>query len=141
MLMNRLLCFVVTAVCAMSAVQAYAEVGFKSPTGNIVCLGDYDGTKGVECYIQKVDKATSKKPKGCQLDWGQLFFVSNVGKGQVVCHGDVPAALAYDLVQTLPYGKTIRGHGWRCTSQKTGMICKNNKGSGFSLSRASQKVF
>lgn len=116
-------------------------VTFSSPTGNIICVGDTDEIVGVECYIDNIQKSTVKKPAGCQLDWGQTFFVGRTGKAQVVCHGDVPESATAPYYKPLGYGQTQYGKGWTCTSKKTGMTCKNQVGRGFTLSRNSQKTF
>jgi len=41
----------------------------------------------------------------------------------------------------LPYGKTIRGKGWQCTSQTDGMRCQNRSKHGFWLNRTRQTLF
>jgi len=43
--------------------------------------------------------------------------------------------------QLLRYGRTWTWHGFRCTSRRTGLTCKNQSGHGFVLSRQSQRVF
>lgn len=40
----------------------------------------------------------------------------------------------------LPYGQSIKGKGWICTSQKTAMRCVNKDGKGFLLSRKKQEL-
>ena len=125
------------SLALMSAAALADEIGFRSPTGNILCLGD---DEGVECYIKNVSKITNTKFEGCQMDWGQLFYLESVGRASLVCHGDVPIEESASM-RVLPYGKSIKGYGWTCTSQKTGMRCVNRAGRGFGLSRAKQTIF
>jgi len=60
------------------------------------------------------------------------------GPGQLFCHGDTvqnPDAMV------IPYGTQWRPYGFVCTSQTTGLTCVNAGGHGFSISKASRKVF
>jgi len=59
------------------------------------------------------------------------------GRTQV---GYVMGNAATDLPR-LPYGHTWRWHRFRCTSETTGLTCRNPQGHGFFLSRESQRVF
>lgn len=127
---------VLIAVSVMSA-SAFADEYFHTPSGNIYCQGANDG---VTCYIMdKTNTAIVSRPNDCDLDWGNLFYLEAPrGRAELVCHGD-----ALDLADTkkLAYGKTIKGKGWQCTSQKTGLTCKNSQGHGFTLSRKKQTLF
>ncbi|MDO4897263.1 MAG: hypothetical protein Q3971_07860 [Moraxella sp.] len=136
--MNKLI--LVLSALLLGAGTAHATA-FKSPTGNIVCVGDTSVVGGVECHIKSVSRYTTTKPKDCDLDWGHTFFVGRTGRSEVSCHGDVPPSLDASGHRTLAYGKTIRGNGWSCTSAKSGMTCKNQSGHGFKLSKANQRVF
>ena len=122
---------------SMMGMSAFAgDVFFKSPSGNILCQGSDDG---VECLIiNKTNTAILPKPKDCDLDWGGLFGVSNRGRAYLSCYSD-----AFDApdMKVLNYGKSIRGEGWQCISQRTGMTCKNQQGHGFNLRRSQQTLF
>lgn len=125
-----------SAICLMASTFVWAE--FQSPSKNITCK-DF-GTE-VGCYISQntAKKPALPKPADCDLDWGDMFYVGKTGKASLECHGDMPVNTSG--ATTLAYGKTIKGNGWSCTSQKTGMTCKNSQGHGFTLSRAKQTVF
>ncbi|MDO4442059.1 MAG: hypothetical protein Q4B81_07730 [Moraxella sp.] len=127
--------------------DAYYAKNFISPSGNIVCQGDgitdEDYPKqGVRCFIfkHKDTPRYTKDAQDCPLDWIPSYAVMNKGRGEYTgfCHGDVfwkPDS------PKLGYGKTIKGDGWQCTSQKTGMRCTNRQGHGFHLSQANQKAW
>lgn len=129
--LSFIVCF--TALLGTSAVASQ----FQSPSGNIICATK---ANGVFCYIAQKSSAkpVMPRPKDCHLDWGQLFYVNGTGKAGLICHGDYPFS---GQAKTLAYGKTIKGNGWRCTSAKTGMTCKNSQGHGFMLSRGKQVIF
>lgn len=123
-------------VLAMCTSGAFAD--FQSPSGNIIC-GDIDGSMLI-CDVQKRDnkKPARPRPHDCAGNWGDRFVIEARGKAQMECAFDYPFD---ENVQTLPYGSTIKGKGWQCTSQKTGMTCKNSQGHGFTLSRKKQTLF
>lgn len=124
-------------VTALIGVAGTASaVTFQSPSGNIIC-SSVDG--GVLCHMfEKNNRSIRPAPSDCWGDWGSDFFVSGgSGRAELICVSD----WAHDRPSVLAYGKTIKGSGWSCTSKQTGMTCKNNAGRGFTLSRASQKLF
>lgn len=111
--------------------QAIAETYFNSPSGNIVCMGV---NSGVYCTIH--ERNTSKP--SCWGDGMTSFYVPSRGKSELDCTSEY---FYDDSAPVLSYGQTMRGNGWSCTSQKSGMTCKNSAGRGFSLSRSSQRLF
>ena len=133
--MKKIALMCVLAVCTSSA---FAD--FQSPSGNIIC-GDIDGSSELTCYLHEKDnrKPARPKPKDCDVEWGNMFSVGVRGHASLDCYIDYP--FDTENVQTLPYGSTIKGKGWQCTSQKTGMTCKNSQGHGFTLSRKKQTLF
>ena len=127
--------------------QAEPGTAFRSPSGNIHCMGDYrdiDSGKvsaGVSCEIRghhENIRPAQKRPDDCDLDWGDGFSIGAKGRAEVYCHGDT-VALANSRV--LKYGDTVRGQGWQCTSRPSGMMCKNRSGHGFDISRGQQRLF
>lgn len=138
---------VATPAIASSFGDAYFAKNFRSPTGNIVCQGDgvtsedYPA-KGVRCFVfehTNTIKATQRE-KDCDLDWTAGFTILAKGRGKYegVCHGDVFWKMD---APALNYGQTIKGNGWQCTSQQTGMTCTNHLGGGFFVSKSAQKVW
>lgn len=124
------------ALLPMSALA----VDFKSPSGNILCQGDYPVAGYVSCLLSEMDnkKPVLPRPKDCPVEWGQDFGLNDRGKAYLNCYGDFP----YDIdARVLPYGQSINGKGWSCTSQKTGMRCVNKDGKGFLINRKKQTLF
>lgn len=128
------------ALLGVVSTPAMADIIFNSPSGNISC-GSFDDHTAVSCYIAHKDnpKPAKPKPKSCRYgDWGNEFWLDNKGKADMGCYTDFPY---FENAKILPYGKSINGRGWTCTSQTTGMRCVNKDGHGFSLSRAKQTLF
>ncbi len=122
------------------AAAAQDMVQFQSPTGNIHCLmlaGDGDW-QGVRCDILEAELSYTLRPVDCDLDWGHAFEVPRRGGATPVCAGDT---VADPGAPVLDYGRSYSRGGMTCTSEKTGMTCLNAQGSGFTLSRARQRVF
>ena len=126
---------------------------FISPSGNIRCQGDHaasdedEGSKGVECSVfsgagRLPTLPKLPKPKDCDMVGITVFSVEATGKATrlAVCIGDTYYNLS-GSVPVLPYGKTVQGDGWQCTSSKEGLRCENDDGHGFHLSRSQQKLF
>lgn len=118
---------------------------FRSPSGNIICGGDTKKTpygrkqwSGVSCLIAISNDPIKKRPQECEQDWGGMFTLSRSGETDMECYGDFPFKVNADI---LPYGKTIMGDGWKCTSKKTGMHCINQDGRGFKIRRNQQILF
>ena len=135
---------ILAALAISCAAQAEPGTAFRSPSGNIHCMGDYrdiDSGKvsaGVSCEIRghrENIRPAQKRPDDCDLDWGDGFSIGAKGRAEVYCHGDT-VALANSRV--LKYGDTVRGQG---TSRPSGMMCKNRSGHGFDISRGQQKLF
>ena len=121
---------------------------FRSPSGNIVCMGDSKDTNdsylrsGVSCLNFNATPPSSArpKPKDCDLDWTPSLSINKTGKAQNngECHGDIfwnPEA------KILPYGKTIVGKGWQCQSQTKGIICSNSTNNGFFINKKVHKTW
>lgn len=127
----------------------YYAKNFQSPSKNIVCMGDslyqdnvFPVRHGVSCYIFKHQhqRTTTADEKSCDLDWTDGYYVQKNTKAgyQGLCHGDIFWKVN---AKVLPYGQTVKGNGWQCTSLKTGMQCTNYQGSGFKISQSMYKVW
>jgi hypothetical protein len=132
----------------LTACAAHAEsASFKSPTGNINCIySDYDNKPEVRCDIMQFTPSFKTVPPGtsnevirCTPQKLNAFVITpNGSSGSAFCPTDV----AIDGEQVvLAYGQTFKRGGLLCTSETTGVTCMNAAGHGFSLSRASQKIF
>lgn len=129
--MKKLLAFIGLSVGAMFASNAYAA-HFQSPSGNIYCSGD---NAEISCLIWETAGAS-----GCTA----TIFRANRHGATRSCMSDVSSrALEHGWGggSTLGYGQMVHGHGWSCTSAKSGMTCKTTTGRGFKLSRARSTTF
>jgi hypothetical protein len=125
-------------LCAAPAL-ADDYIGFQSPTGNIHCaLYQFDEGGGARCDLAEMTPTYTKRPAGCDLDWGNAFEVGATGKGVLACVGDT----VWDpRSAVLPYGEAVSLGGISCVSAKTGVTCTNAEGHGFSVAKAKQKLF
>lgn len=115
------------------------EHGFISPSGNIQCRvfdGD-EADRSLTCVIGDIAREP-KPPAWCKDDWGGMFTVGQSGVGERVCHSDT---IETDGLQIIPYGSEWVFKGFRCSSAREGVTCRNRHGNGFFLSRAKQSVF
>lgn len=134
----RLLAPVITVLLATPAL-ADDYVGFRSPTGNIHCaIYTWGGGTEARCDLAELTPSYTKRPKGCDLDWGHSFAVGASGKAVLACVGDT---VRDPRNPVLPYGQAVSLGGISCVSAKTGMTCTNAEGHGFSVAKARQKLF
>ncbi|HMS96501.1 MAG: hypothetical protein JNN02_05240 [Tabrizicola sp.] len=119
--------------------MAQDDVAFKSPTGNIHCaIFTWEEGTEARCDLIELTPSYTKAPAGCDLDWGFAFLVADEGKGFLGCVGDTTIGQGNPV---LPYGEAVSLGGISCVSAKTGMTCTNAEGHGFSVSKASQRLF
>lgn len=113
--------------------------GFRSPTGNIHCaMYTFDGRAEARCDLTAYTPSYSKRPAGCEFDWGMAFAVGASGTGELACVSDTVRDPGNPV---LPYGEAVSLGGISCVSSKTGMTCTNAEGHGFSVAKAKQKLF
>jgi hypothetical protein len=114
------------------AATALSSRTFQLPSRNIGCAT----SEGVlVCDILSGLKPMPRR--ACELDWTGMEM-ETLGPAQPRCAGDT----AYDQsARVLAYGNTWRRGGFRCSSAKTGLRCRNKDGRGFSLSRETWKRF
>lgn len=101
---------------------------FSSPSNNIGCqISD----EAVRCDIDKRRYDPPKKPKSCDLDYGNSFSVGR-GEPELGCVGDT----ALGAPTTLSYGTSTRVGKYGCKSRRDGMRCYNLRtGRGFLVSQ------
>lgn len=134
---SRLLLAKITIIGGANLVPL--SLGFRSPTGNIMCHVVEDAIPSLECELRETTNPPPQRPSWCEQSWGQRFIIAADGEtGEGVCHGDT---LYNDGYQVLPYGSVWTSFGLTCSSERTGVTCHNEKGHGFYLSRARQHVF
>jgi len=139
------LAVVVAFALAFHAAPTPAKlVHFKSPSGNINCIGaaaDRFQPAFVDCLVRKNTWPSKRaKPANCDVDW----FPAEVGlsnrKNFVgACRGDI-GPLCIDPAnpcRTLSYGQFVDLGPIRCVSATAGVTCRYRTGSrvGFLIAR------
>jgi hypothetical protein len=104
-----------------------AAIGeFHTPSGNIGCVSDGGYLR---CDILQKFWKSPARPASCHM--------RKTGAVGWTCHGDT----ALHAGSALAYGKTWYYGAFTCTSQITGLTCRNRSGHGFFLSKQSYRVF
>jgi hypothetical protein len=117
-------------VALAMAPPARAITFFESPSHNIGCA--MSAKNGVRCDIRVHAWKPPKKPKWCDVDWGNGLEVGRRGTGHVVCAGDT----VFSDGPVLGYRKSIKRGRFKCTSHRNGVRCVNvRNGHGFKLAR------
>jgi hypothetical protein len=124
--------------------------GFHSPSGNIRCFAVPLGGTGagtLRCEIRQASYGRAlqercMRPDGSGVDW-HGFELGPTSRGRVTCSGGI----LYDegtqrpSYADLPYGRTWRRAGFTCVSRVTGVTCRNARGHGLFISRASWRAW
>lgn len=93
----------------------------------------------VRCDIQKIEGGTPPAPKDCDGEWGRSFNINkDAAQGELICVGDAVFDETYPVLQ---YGQTWQKDGFTCLSEESGISCFNAHRHGFTLSKASRKLF
>jgi hypothetical protein len=135
----------VALVLALHAAPAQSKlVHFKSPSGNINCIGaaaDRFEPAFVDCVVRKNTwPSISRKPARCDLDWvGTELSMSKRRVFVGGCRGDI-GPLCIDPAnpcRTLAYGRSVDLGPIRCVSATTGVTCRyrNAPRLGFRIAR------
>lgn len=117
--------------------------GFRTPSNNIHCiLEDFEPTPQfpvtLRCDMQAIDGPSPPRPRNCDAGWGKYFAIAQNGeRGERICVSDS----AYGERRVLQYGEVWQAKGFTCRSERTGLTCFNAHQHGFTLSRASQRLF
>jgi hypothetical protein len=135
--------FALTTAGAGSAAANPVVAHFRSPSGNINCIG---GTAPayVECQAQHATWSHPRaKPKACDLDW-QPYNISLGTRGVILgsCRGDVGPRCLNDCT-TLRYGRSVTIGPIRCRSALNGVTCRFARGkhAGFRIAREAYVVW
>jgi hypothetical protein len=114
--------------------------GFQTPSGNIFCNGHVTGSGGLGCTIvSKSGTPPMVKPNSCSGYWGHEFKLGGNGNASMTCRASAPSQA--DYTDIAPYGESAEFGNITCTSERTGLSCRNKLGHGFFLSRSSQQIF
>lgn len=122
---------IAVVLAAHSAAAPPKLVHFRSPTGNINCIGQaaYSGTPAfVQCLVKRSTWPVKRaKPATCDLDWdAQTLNLGNRRVSVGSCRGDIgPLCIdPADPCFTLAYGRSVNIGPIRCTSATTGVTCR-----------------
>jgi hypothetical protein len=134
----------VVVAAAFAAPSAFARrlPGFVSPSGNIRCFVLVGHSGDLLCTIAAADYAKTLQARcidgGAGVDW-HGFALRTAGKAALNCSGGIQYDPATDRLPTarLAYGSTWRSDGFSCASARTGVTCRNGRGHGLFVSRAS----
>jgi hypothetical protein len=106
-------------------------VHFKSPSGNINCIGQaaYTGTPDfVQCLVKQATWLNKpSRPKSCDLDFDPQTISLGHRKATVgSCRGDIGPLCVdpADPCRTLAYGRSVDIGPIRCTSATNGVTCR-----------------
>ncbi len=120
----------------VAAAAAATYVTFRTPSGNIACgySSAFDSVPaGLRCDVaSSLRNPVPKRPRRCDLDFGDSIAIGRRGRPVLLCHGDT---VRDPHARVLAYGQTWRRDGFTCRSQPVGLRCSNPSGHGFFLSR------
>ena len=89
--------------------------------------------------IKSMLNSAPRRPKDCDLEWGQAFEISESSKpAERLCYGDT---VADERLPILQYGDTWKRGQFACRSERNGISCLTTNGHGFELSRGAQRLF
>lgn len=129
--------FWIAAISLLGAAPAAAQplVGFQTPSGNIHCLL----AEGyLRCDLRSNIARVPRRPRDCDLEWGNAFSMTRNSRATRLCHGDTAMNPENPV---LGYGRTWRQYGFVCRSATSGLTCSNRSGRGWQLSRERQRIF
>ena len=99
-------------------------------------IPDFAPYQGVRCTTsypisQNLNQA---KPADCPLAWYATFVLPAKGKAEIrwECRGDTDFSSAGTALED---GQSIKGDGWQCTRQGSGISCENAYRHGFTIDR------
>jgi len=95
---------------------------------------------GISCEINQtfVRTPVRPRPRDCEYDWGQSFELGNDSDADLACVSD---SVLSEGSPVLAYGQSIKAGKITCSSEESGLTCRNARGHGFFLSRRAQKIF
>jgi hypothetical protein len=121
------------AVWPQAAASA-AFTQFSTPSKNIGCVSD---GRYLRCDVRTTTVKAPPQPRSCDLDWGDAFEMTGSSGARRICHGDT----ALGGRRILGYGRSLRIGPFLCTSQMSGLTCRNRAGHGWFLSRNPIRLF
>ena len=119
--------------------DAYAN--FRTPSGNIGCgYSKFEGeTALLRCEVASHLKPVPKQARRCvEGVWGRAVAMNPTGTVRPLCISDT---VLEPTAPALAYGHIWTRGGFTCSSQSTGLTCRNGSGHGWFLSRALSRLF
>ena len=123
-------------------------VHFKSPSGNINCIGGTAPSAFVDCLVKNAAwPYKPPKPASCDLDWAPTDIALGHHKVSVgACRGDIGPLCgpsSGSTCTTLGYGQSVSIGPIRCTSATDGVTCAYTSApkTGFKIARQGFSVF
>jgi hypothetical protein len=141
--MHRSIALAILLLAALPAVSAGGtgtQVHFKTPSGNINCIGGISSESPayVECLVRQASWPTRPpKPLPCDLDWEPYNLSLNTRHVVLgACRGDV-GPRCFNNCTTLRYGHSVNIGPIRCRSALNGVTCRYVRGThaGFRIAR------
>ncbi|HET6505836.1 MAG TPA: DUF6636 domain-containing protein [Baekduia sp.] len=120
----------------LALTMASSITTFQTPSHGIACAYS-TSPASLRCDVRDVADRP-KRPKSCELDYGDAFGLDAQGRARRLCVGDT---VADPKAKVIAYGTTQHHGPFTCTSRTTGLRCATKAGHGFSLSRETQKLF
>jgi Family of unknown function (DUF6636) len=147
--MIRAVLALVTCLPLLAAAPAAAAKtpipGVRTPSRNIECLYVPGPLPSLHCDIHSSSyaaKLQNRCIKRASLDWHGLELGRKT-KGAVTCSGGILYSpdTQRPVYRILAYGRTWKHGGFTCSSATAGLTCRNAKGHGVFISRASWRVW
>lgn len=118
-------------LAVLAASPAWAQEGFRSPTGNIHCSAI---AQELRCDIgQRSYRPPPPRQRNPECEYGNSVGMNVTGPAEVLCITDTVLNPSH---RVLPYGSSWQRQGFTCFSEQTGVRCVNRDGRGWELSRA-----
>ena len=122
------------AAPGMPARAASDFATFATPSHGIGCV--YSDSV-LRCDVTGGVVPLPPRPKSCELDWGQGYWLKPTGRAAVVCAGDT----ALGATTIVRYGTTWRHGAIACVSSPDGLRCTNADHHGFLIARGESRTF
>lgn len=129
---------VLTLTAATAAAAALASVAeakrFVTADGNVSCIMR---SSFIRCDMTEHSWKSPPQPKSCEFDFGSSFYIDEKGKAGFACVSDATGATRkYEPGTVFRTGPNV------CRLRKEGkVLCKNDGGGGFNISRKHYEIF
>ena len=107
------------------------DLGFRTPSGNVVCAAGRlvgAGGSGLLCVVFSASDRRGER----------TWYMRRTGPAGVRF---LRSNIRTEGLAALAYGRSWSRLGFRCASRRTGLTCRNRSRHGFFLSRESQRRF